>query len=286
MSPAPDYQDPPASGLTPPNVEALSEQEFEVFRTWLFDAAAIELTEHKRSLVASRLLKRVQRRGMESYGDYFMLLQNEEEASERQLALDLLTTNETSFFREPKHFDFMRMHVLPARTLGRPFKVWSAASSSGEEAYTIAMELAEHLGMGVPWDVMGSDISNRVLEKARGATYPLERANLPDSYFRKYCLKGVGEQKGLFRIQRALRERVQFQSIALNSALPKIGPFDIVFLRNVLIYFNLETRQQVIRRIEPLIAPHGYLFVSHSENLQGVRHQLSVVQPSIYRRVT
>jgi len=262
----------------------LSDREFQRIRAWLFDETAIELSDHKRSLVTSRLLRRVRAREAGSFGDYFDLLQASDEEDERCLARDLLTTNETSFFREPKHFEFLRKHVLPARTSGRPFRVWSAAASSGEEPYTIAMDLAEHLGLDAPWEVLGSDISERVLERARRATYDIEGAELTPDYLKKYCLRGVGDQRGLLRIQRRIRERVRFQSIALHESLPQIGRFDVVFLRNVLIYFGSSTRQQVISRIEALIAPNGYLFVSHSETLQGITHRLASVRPSIYRR--
>lgn len=262
----------------------LSDDEFAFCRRWLFEETAIDLPDHKRSLVESRLLKRLQVRGLSSYGEYFELLTAPEEGSEQQLARDLLTTNETSFFREPKHFEFLRTRVLAARGSERPLRVWSAASSSGEEPFTIAMELAEHLGLELPWEVVASDISARVLDRARRATYSIARARLPAAYLKKYCLKGVGEQDGLLRIQRQLRERVRFLSIGLHTTLPQIGRFDVIFLRNVLIYFNMKTRQEVIGRIEPLILPNGYLFLSHSETLQGVEHGLCPVQPSIYRR--
>lgn len=262
----------------------LSERDFQRIRAWLFEETAIELQAHKRSLVASRLLRRVRERGAASFGDYFELLSAPDEADERRLARDLLTTNETSFFREAKHFEFLRQRVLPERTPGRPFRVWSAAASSGEEPYTIAMELAEQLGLEAPWEVLGSDISDRMLDRARRATYPIETSRLPPEYLKKYCLRGIAEQRGLLRIQRAIRERVRFQSIALHEPLPQLGRFDVVFLRNVLIYFSAATRQAVIRRIEPLLYPNGYLFVSHSESLQGVAHQLTAIQPSVYRR--
>jgi chemotaxis protein methyltransferase CheR len=262
----------------------LTDREFVWIRAWLYSETAIELPDHKRSLVSSRLLRRVRARARVSFGDYFELLGAPDEEGERRLARDLLTTNETSFFREPKHFEFLKRQVLPGRAAGRPFRVWSAASSSGQEPYTIAMELAENLGLDVPWEILGSDISQRVLEKARAATYDIEGAKLPPEYLKKYCLRGVAEQRGLLRIQRSLRERVRFESIALHEPLPQIGRFDVVFLRNVLIYFSQTTRQQVISRIEPLLLPNGYLFVSHSETLQGIAHPLTTVQPSVYRK--
>jgi chemotaxis protein methyltransferase CheR len=275
---------PPSRELPSGDVPELTDRDFLRFRSWLFDHTAIELPDHKRALVSSRLIRRLQARKLGSFGDYLELLENKAEDAERRMARDLLTTNETSFFREPKHFAFLRSRVLPDRSPGRPFRVWSAASSSGEEPYTIAMELAEHLGLEVPWEVLGSDISSRVLEKAKAGTYSVERANLTDSYLRKYCLKGISDQQGLFRIKRPLRDRVRFMSIALHEPLPQIGRFDVVFLRNVLIYFSLQTRQLVISQVEQLLLPGGYLFVSHSENLQGIDHRLAVMQPSVYRK--
>lgn len=262
----------------------LTDREFEWIRAWLYRETAIELPDHKRSLVSSRLLRRVRAREASSFGAYFDLLGTDDEEHERRTARDLLTTNETSFFREPKHFEFLKRQVLPRLSSGRPFRVWSAAASSGQEPYTIAMELAEHLGLETPWEILASDISQRVLEKARAATYDVESANLPAEYLRKYCLRGIAAQRGLLRIQRGLRQRVRFQSIALHEPLPQIGRFDVVFLRNVLIYFSPTTRQQVISRIEPLILPNGYLFVSHSETLQGISHGLTTVQPAVYRK--
>lgn len=286
MSPASGDDEPrsAAGGLAASDVLELSDSEFARFRSWLYDATAIELQEHKRALVSSRLLRRLQVRQLRSFGEYLELLKSDAEEAERRLARDLLTTNETSFFREPKHFAFLRSRVLPDRAPGRPFRVWSAASSSGEEPYTIAMELAEQLGMSSAWEVLGSDISSRVLERAKSATYSASRANLSDSYLRKYCLKGVSDQEGLLRIKRPLRDRVRFMSIALHERLPQIGRFDVVFLRNVLIYFSLETRQGVISRVAQVLLPGGYLFVSHSETLQGIEHELAIMQPSIYRK--
>lgn len=263
----------------------LSDREFAKFRDWIHRSAGISLAEHKRTLVASRLLRRVQHLGVGSYGEYFQLLMSGEPAGELQVALDLLTTNETYFFREPKHFDFLRDKILPQRSGDRAFRVWSAASSSGEEPYTIAMVLADALGFSVPWEVLGSDISSRVLDAARAARYGLARATgIPREFLAKYCLKGIGRRSGTLLIDRPLRERVRFLSINLNAELPDIGTFDVVFLRNVMIYFDLETKQKVVARIFSHIVPGGYLVLSHSENLHGVSERFQTVEPSIFRR--
>jgi chemotaxis methyl-accepting protein methylase len=168
-----------------------------------------------------------------------------------------------------KHFDFLRQQVLPALGRGRPVRLWSAACSSGEEPYSLAMTLAESLGAG-PWELVASDISSRVLAQAGRGQYPLSRAEHIDTrLLHKYCLKGVGEQEGSFLVERRLRQRIRFMQINLNQRLPEIGDFDVIFLRNVMIYFDLDTKRQVVERILPRLRPGGYFIVSHSESLNG-----------------
>ena len=263
---------------------SLEDGEFQQFQAWLYRAAGIHLTPAKKALVAGRLYKRLQHHRLHSYGDYFRLIMGQAATAELQIALDLLTTNETYFFREPKHFDFLREQVLPRAAAGRTWRLWSAASSSGEEAYSLAMTLAEGLG-SAPWEILGSDISSRVLDKARSAHYPLTRAgSIPQPLLVKYCLKGTGNQQGTFLIERSLRSRVQFRQINLNQALPAIGEFEVIFLRNLMIYFDQATKRQVVARMLPLLKPGGYFIVSHSESLNGVSDALRLVSPSIYRK--
>jgi chemotaxis protein methyltransferase CheR len=235
-------------------------------------------------LVSGRLAKRVKQRGLNSYDEYFKLLMKNGGDGELQVAIDLLTTNETYFFREPKHFDFLRDKVLPLRKPGKPFRLWSAASSSGEEPYSLAMLLADVLGEA-PWELMASDLSMRVLEKARTGLYPMERAeDIPSHYLKRFCLKGTGSQEGNFLIAKELRSRVQYRQVNLNETLPKLGEFDVIFLRNVMIYFDMETKRQVVMRMMQLLAPGGYLIIGHSESLNGVTDDLKVVVPSVYRK--
>jgi chemotaxis protein methyltransferase CheR len=262
----------------------LNDGEFQQFKAWLHEAAGINLSPAKKALVAGRLGKRLKHYGLGSYGEYFRLITQQSEAVELQMALDLLTTNETYFFREPKHFDYLRVHVLPKVQPAKTFRVWCAASSSGEEPYTIAMTLADGLP-STPWEIIASDISTRVLEKARSGHYAMERAhNIPHSLLAKYCLKGTGTQEGTFLMERNLRSRVQFMQINLNAALPKLGEFDMIFLRNVMIYFDMETKREVVTRMLPMLKSGGYFIVSHSESLNGINDSLKLVTPSIYRK--
>lgn len=263
---------------------AITDQEFAQFQRFAFDAAGISLSPAKKALVASRLMKRLRHYGFTSYGDYFEFMTSGQEPGEAQTALDLLTTNETYFFREPKHFDFLRHVILPKVERGSAFRVWSAASSSGEEPYTLAMILADVLGDG-PWDILASDISARVLEKARSGLYPMERAEkIPKPYLLRYCLKGIGPHTGTFLIDRVLRHRIQFRAINLNESLPNLGIFDVIFLRNVMIYFDQPTKQQVVSRLTAILKPGGYFFISHSETLNGIATGLRMVQSSIYQK--
>ncbi|GAB0077998.1 hypothetical protein TOC8171_34010 [Pseudomonas syringae] len=178
----------------------------------------------------------------------------------------------------------MRQQVLTKVAPGKVFRVWSAASSSGEEPYSLAMTLAEQLGT-TPWEVIGSDISTRVLTKARSGHYPMERTEtLPHTLLVKYCLKGTGRQEGTFLIDKSLRNRVSFIQVNLNETLPDLGEFDVIFLRNVMIYFDQETKSKVVARLLPRLKPGGYFIISHSESLNGVNDTLKLVAPSIYRK--
>lgn len=146
------------------------------------------------------------------------------------------------------------------------------------------MLLENELGEA-PWEIVASDISTRVLEKAQRGHYPMERArNISDAYLRAYCLKGIGSQSGTLLVDPQLRRRVSFRQINLNTALPALGDFDVVFLRNVMIYFNQDTKREVVERITQTLKPNGYLIIGHSESLNGVTDVLTVVSPSIYRK--
>jgi chemotaxis protein methyltransferase CheR len=262
----------------------LSDQEFGQFRTLIKQLAGIHLSQEKKALVTGRLAKRLQQHGLESFGDYFRLLTQGDNRDELQTAVDLLTTNETYFFREPKHFDFLRQRILPTHPPGRTFRVWSAACSSGEEAYSVAMVLADQLGDG-PWELLASDISQRMLEKARLGHYLMERTDgISREHLSRYCLKGIGPEQGTLLVDKKLRNRINFAHINLTQALPAIGEFDLILLRNVMIYFTIETKRQVVQRILPLLKPGGHFLIGHSESLNGVFDGLQTLAPSIYRK--
>lgn len=266
------------------SISPITTEEFECFRRLIYDHAGIALAPEKKVMVASRLAKRLDHFGLSTYGDYFRLVKGFDHPHEFQILVNILTTNETYFFREPKHFEFFRDEILkPWR--GERFRVWSAACSTGEEAYSLAMVMAENLGMR-EWNVFGSDISTRVLDSARNGVYLLDRLeNMDSRYLEKYCLKGVRSQEGFFKVDAKIRNRVTFEQVNLKSPLPpNIGKFDVIFLRNVLIYFDNETKTQVVERLLTVLKPGGYFFVSHSESLHRVTEKLQLIKPSIYRK--
>ncbi|MDA8225502.1 MAG: protein-glutamate O-methyltransferase CheR [Betaproteobacteria bacterium] len=267
---------PAMNGLT------LSDSEFSQFQSMIRQVAGISMADSKKPLVSGRLARRVREHGLGSYGEYFRLVMQGGE--EFQTAVDLLTTNETFFFREARHFDFLRDRILTAHDGKSPFRVWSAASSSGEEVWSLAMLLQDQLGDSA-WEVLGSDISVRMLQTATRAIYPLERArDLPQAYRSRFCLKGVGEYDGKLMVAKPLHSRVQFRQVNLIGALPALGAFDVIFLRNVMIYFDLETKRNVVERLYPLLRPGGHFIISHSESLNGVSERFDLVAPSIYRK--
>jgi chemotaxis protein methyltransferase CheR len=262
----------------------LTSQEFEWIVQFLYDKTGITLNEGKQALVMGRLEKRLRARELDSYSDYFALLGKIGNEAETTVAIDLLTTNETYFFREPKHFDFLRAVVFPLFAKQRKIRIWSAASSSGEEAYTLAMNLAEYFPTD-NWEVLGTDISTHVLEKARRGLYPLSGVDkIPQDFLRKYCLKGKDEFEDFFLVDSKLRNKVHFNQANLIEKLPDIGLFEVIFLRNVMIYFDMPTKQKLVARIVEKLQPNGYLIISHSETLNGLSINLNLVGPSIYQK--
>lgn len=260
----------------------LTDNEFETLRKMLYQAVGINLTPEKKALVTGRLSRRIGDLGLGSYGEYFHRV--DRDAEERQWAFNALTTNETSFFREPKHFAYLAETILPGLRRGQGVRVWSAASSTGEEAYSIAMVLAEHLGRSA-WEIVASDISTKVLDQARRGHYPLDRAaTIPQPYLHAYCLKGTGGQEGTFLIDAWLRQRVKFLQANLVGTLPSVGEFDVIFLRNVLIYFDPPTKRRVVHNLLPFLKPGGHFFSGHSESLTGMVDGLEAIRPAIYRK--
>lgn len=263
--------------------DTITEQEFGRFQRFIFDAAGITISPAKKAMLCGRLGKRLKAHSLQTYTQYMKLLESREGSAEVQTAIDLLTTNETYFFREPKHFELLRR--LAAEHKGSaPFRCWSAASSTGEEAYSMAMVLDDAMN-GRAYEVVGTDISTRVLAKARTGHYPLQRIeHVPPALLKRYCLKGRGEYEGSLLIDRKLREHVRFLHANLNAALPNLGQFDVIFLRNVMIYFNGQTKREVVARVLSTLKSGGIFCIGHSESLNDVNNDVVQVAPSVFRK--
>jgi chemotaxis protein methyltransferase CheR len=277
----------PALEASPDSIEGfITDQEFALFQRLIKTLAGIHLSDAKKQLVFGRLRNRVRQVGLSSFEAYYAYVVSKKNPTERQIVIDLLTTNETYFFREPRHFAVLRDEIIPIRSMARPLRVWSAASSSGEEVYSLAMVLADQLGMNPypGWSVMGSDVSQKVLDQAEGGHYPMQRIDgIPERYLKAFCLRGVGAQDGTLLIDQPLRNRVEFRRINLNDTLPDIGKFDVIFLRNMLTYFQNETKIEIVKRLLDVLQPGGWLIVGHSESVKDFDDRLVSHSPSIYR---
>lgn len=265
------------------NLPKLSDSDFRSLQQMMLQASGIRMAEQKRTLMAGRLMSRLRERGVPDYGAYMRLINEPNEKEERRLVIDLLTTNETYFFREPQHFEVLGEWLGRQR---KPLHMWSAASSSGQEAFTMAMVAAEH-SRSKDWSIFASDLSRRVLETARRGTYPLEQAdNFPAGWLKRYCLRGVEDSEGLFRMNQELRHRVNFAEVNLMRAIPPgVGPFDVIFLRNVLIYFAQEEKRAITKRLVERLNPGGLLFIGHAESLHGFDLPLRTLRPSVFERL-
>lgn len=275
----------------PPAPTGVSDGEFARFQALVHHEAGIWLTPAKKALLCGRLARRVRELGLGSLGGYADVV--EKDLAERVHMLDCITTNETHFFREPRHFEILDQHLIPAwraqaQAGRRPrrVRIWSAACSTGEEPYSLAMALLRALPPGSGWelDVLATDLSTRVLERARAATWPLaKQAEIPPADLRAFMLRGTGSQEGRMKAGPELRQLVRFARLNLNDAIyPVVGTFDAIFCRNVLIYFDARTKAQVVERLRGHLSPGGYLFLGHAESLGGRGTGLAPVFPTVY----
>ena len=269
----------------------LSDREFRGFRDLIYRESGIHISEHKRELLTARLSRRIRSLGMTRFGEYLALVENE--SPERVEMLDRVVTNETRFFREPKQFEFLETTVLPAWRAeaerggrARRVRVWSAGCSTGQEPYSIAMTLLASLE---GWDVeiLASDISGRVLRHALAGLWPIEKSSeIPDHYLRTFMLRGVRSHSGTMLAGERVRGAIRFQRVNLHDELPDFGMFDLVFCRNVLIYFDVASRTKAVSRMLGRLVPSGFLFLGHSESLLSSGLRLRAVSPSVYTRAS
>jgi len=267
---------------------SLTDREFEQFRSLIYEQVGIKLDFPKRTLLVSRLSKRLRELELASFQSYFDCVSRPGGEEELIRLLDLISTNKTDFFREPLHFEFLRDHVLPEVHASKHLRVWSSAASSGEEPYSIAMSLRDALPDICRWNIkiLASDISTRALAKAASGLYEAERVSqLSKELVHRHFLCGKGPQAGMFKIRPEVASQVVFRRINLmDRTFPIRSPLDVIFCRNVMIYFDRATQAQLIGKFFRYLRPGGYVFIGHSESLQWVDHQLTYVKPTIYRK--
>ncbi len=271
----------------------LSDRDFRRFSALVYDKCGINLHDGKKELVRARLGKRLRETGFVDFKAYYKFLSEDEAGDELVLMLDAISTNLTKFFREEKHFHFLTQTVFPSYLGGkkqrrfRKIRSWSAGCSSGEEPYSLAMSMLEYFGQGTPSDmkILATDISTKVLAKAQRGVYPAARlANVPQGLIRRYFQKGCGSNEGNFRTKSFLRDIIEFKRFNLMEHFPFKELFDLIFCRNVMIYFDKETQQALINRFYECIVSGGYLLIGHSESLTGIEHAFKYIMPSVYQK--
>jgi chemotaxis protein methyltransferase CheR len=251
----------------------------------VYERSRIRLDESKQQLIGTRLGKRLRQLGFSSLTDYCQLLRTADQETEITHAL---TTNFTHFLREAEHFDFLVEKALPALIGNRKrFRIWSAACATGEEPYSIAFYLTEHypLNEGWDWQVHATDISTKALDKAINGIYEGERLDgIPLDWKRKYFQRGHQAYEGYFRIKPALRERVQFRQLNLLGPYDFSETFEVIFCRNVMIYFDRHTQRQLVEKLGRMLASRGFLLTGHAESLNGLAGPFRCLRPSIYQK--
>ena len=268
---------------------ALNEKDFNYISSKIYEYAKINLTEKKKPLIISRLSKRIRALKLSGFKEYIQFLENDETGIEFQSMVDSLSTNYSLFFREPHHLEFLKEKILPVMG-NNELKIWSAASSTGQEIYSILMtikEFEEANGKSITYNLLASDISSSVLTHASKGLYQMEEINDLDLKLKKkYFLKGNGANSDTVKLKNNLIKEVKFFKLNLNDRDYRIPLMDIIFLRNVIIYFDAKTKIELINRLHSYLKPNGYLILGHSESLSNISDKFKLVGKTIYKRIT
>lgn len=272
----------------------MRDSDYDFIRSLVYSHSRINLGPDKKELVSARLGKRLRATNITSISDYCRFLQEKESGDELAHLIDAISTNHTYFFRENEHFDFLTSTGIPdllKRRLAERWprcNVWSAACSSGEEPYSIAITMHQLLGAAGPWPwrIEATDISHRILQRARIGIYREDSIKkVAPGVLRTHFQKGFGPQDGNYRVKPHLLENVTFRQLnLLDNGLPFTEPFHIIFCRNVMIYFDRATQTELVNKLSRSLVPGGYLFVGHSESLSGIKHPLAMLKPAIYQK--
>lgn len=269
-------------------IRPLSSKEFEQFRELAYKTFGLDLKEGKEQLVSSRLSKLIASLNFRSFHDYYDHVVADKTGEALLAMVDALTTNHTSFLREPAHIEFLCEHILPELAQRDRVRIWCAASSTGEEPYTLAFSVLEAMPAAsrARVEIIASDISTRVLEIAQRAVYAADRLQgVSPALQSKYFLRGEGRSRGFYRVKPEVRKLVEFRRVNLVEPYPDMEPFPVIFCRNVMIYFDKSTQERVVNRLSHYLEPGGYLFIGHSESLMGANQPLQYVRPAVYRKL-
>lgn len=267
--------------------ERLLQRDFDRIRKLAFEYCGLNIEVGKEDLVSSRLSKIMRGLNITSYGAYFEYVVADKTSQALVTMIDSLTTNHTSFFREQQHFDFLDSTVFPALADRPQIDIWSAACSTGEEPYSLAFAARDFYDAATPnVRILATDISTRVLEIAKQATYEEQRfRGLEKSLLQRYLLRGKGSSSGLYRVKPEMREAIHFRRLNLMEPFHTLGTaFPLILCRNVMIYFNAATQEQLVECFYQQLEPGGYFFIGHSESLNRISHRFEYVCPAIYRK--
>lgn len=272
----------------------MSDDDFNRLSRFIFEQSGIKMPPVKKIMLQSRLQKRLRELKITSFKEYAdYVFSDQGQKHEIIHMLDVVSTNKTDFFREPVHFDFLEDTILPEFMVNSPqknnFKIWSAGCSSGEEPYTIAITLNEFKSQNPQFDysILGTDISSQILQNAALAVYKEERiVNIPLELKRKYFLRSKEREKKTVRVVKELRQKIRYGRLNfMDNTYNIVEEFNVVFCRNVLIYFNRETQEQVLSKLCYKIKTGGYLFIGHSESIMGMDLPLDQIKPTIFRKI-
>jgi chemotaxis protein methyltransferase CheR len=273
----------PTLNAAPSAGPALTPDEFQRVRRVAMERAGLSIPESKSGLVSSRVAKRLREHQIGSFSAYLDLVESPRGADEMVQLIDLLTTNKTDFFREPAHFDFLIERVFPRiKATGAPLRIWSAGCSTGEEPYTLAMLIRENLPVQCDARILATDISTRVVAQARSGIYGAERTRGMEPERKRRWFAPAAN--GAVAVVPELQKLISFANLNLMADWPMKGPFDAIFCRNVMIYFDKPTITTLVDRCYDLLAPGGFLFIGHSESLTALQHRYSYVQPAVYAK--
>lgn len=282
--------------IVTPGIKPITDAEFRLFRDLIYGHAGIHLADVKKALLTGRLSRHLRQLGLTSFRQYYDHVVADKSGQEMIALLDAIATNETHFFREPKQFEYLQNVLVPEwqaqadrGNRRKAIRIWSAACSSGEEPYSLAMQLLYAFPPESGWsiEIVATDISTRILERARAGIWPINRADtIPSHLLKRFMLRGTGSQQGNMKAGKEVRQVIQFGRLNLHDAsYPLSGAFDAVFCRNVLIYFDQQSRAAALNRMTALLVPGGHLFLGHAESLTGMNLPMKSVAPAVYRSI-